>query len=197
MRSILGDSAPTPKEYSSASELSRTLFNELNYAKKLKESELPPIFTLDIVPYDPDLFRMLHKVSANDEKRIRYHRYDLWCDSSPDSFYGKLKPLHCSRRLKDSLDKDRKERGLLLGIGINLYDDLLATQHLCFSSNLHSDKEFYWCFLDPKLTTRLDKLRRIGVIDHFDIPDIPEPSSQKYKYYMQYAFDEYVEVLDV
>ena len=59
-----------PKQYKNLNELVRILQNRLERSMEICKENLPEVITLNYVPHDKDLFRLLNNITPNVEKKL-------------------------------------------------------------------------------------------------------------------------------
>lgn len=158
---------------------------ELEHVKNYCSDILPKNITLDYVPHDKELFRIVNRVNADYEKEIEKQKHPFAELYQSDEFGGvKLNPVSGELTLLQSVDdikfipQEQKEKyGVLLDAGINTYEGIQNRQDMCIKMNALHDCNM-WCSINEKNLKATEEMRKIGIIDEFDIPH-PEKLKNK------------------
>ena len=152
---------------------------ELEYVRNYCSDILPEIITLDYVPHDRELFRIVNRVNADYENKIEKQKHPFAELYQGDEFGGvKLKPVSDELTLLQSVDdvkfipQEQKEKyGVLLDAGINTYEGIQNRQDMCIKMNaLHNTN--IWCSANKKNLEQLEEIKKTGLFDEFEIPHL-------------------------
>lgn len=133
------------KYYTSLAEQIDVLKEQLRHLRKLCESDLPKVLTLDFVPHDRELYRLINKIDATEEERIQRAQHPL---------YGKTdgipigKPLKVFHDTEDEIKGDASNYGVIIDAGLNIYEGLQNRQSACIKINLLHGLDM-WCTYNP------------------------------------------------
>ena len=174
--------------------------NELLHVKKLCSEVLPDIITIDFVPHDKELFRLVNRINATretDANKIKYpnstfHSYQLseegkhvfkeFDTEEQDRRTAKMfgydydkvierYPLQSIDDIKTMSDQEKQRYAVIMDNGINSYEGLQNRQDSCIKINVLFDLNM-WCKADKQKFEQIEKLKKIGFLDAFEIPHL-------------------------
>jgi len=132
------------KEYKSRLELIEDLKGKVIHCYEICKSKLPEEITLDFIPYDKNLYRVIKKITPKKEeflKQVLYKQIERDNDKTIEVF-------KVFNEIEDINDiKNTKEYAVLVENGINLFEGLQNRQDACIRINLLYDLNI-WCKVD-------------------------------------------------
>lgn len=133
------------KHYASLAEQIDVLKEQLRHLRKLCESDLPTVLTLDFVPHDRELYRLVNKIDAAEEERIKRALHPLYeqTDGVPIG-----KPLKVFHDTEDEIEGDASNYAVTVDAGLNIYEGLQNRQAACIKINLLQGLDM-WCTYNP------------------------------------------------
>lgn len=185
------------RKYNSLEEEIEDKKTELIHVLQICKDVLPENITLDFVPHDKELFRLVHRLNdciENDVNTIKYpssvfHSYQLTeegkqsfkefntekYDRSVAKMFGYDYDEIIEKRLVFSVDdikemtSDEKSRAAVsVANGINVYEGIQNRQDFCIKINvLHNQN--VWFSIDKKHLEMLERLKEIGFYDEFEL----------------------------
>lgn len=161
-----------PHEYSSLQAIADELKAQLEKVRHLCNEALPQELTLDFVPHDPVLFRLLHGITKEKEAQILDRRFPSR-NSMLVSAGGKEYPLfNDTEDLRLIPEECMKDYAVLMSMGIRMEEDIQKLQDACIRINALHNQNVWMQIKSTELSTHL-KLRAAGIYDCFDIPTVP------------------------
>lgn len=135
------------KEYKSRLELIEDLKGKVIHCYEICKSKLPEEITLDFIPYDKNLYRVIKKITPKKEeflKQVLYKQIERDNDKTIEVF-------KVFNEIEDINDiKNTKEYAVLVENGINLFEGLQNRQDACIRINLLYDLNI-WCKVDNNI----------------------------------------------
>ncbi len=174
--------------------------------EKCKEY-LPDCFTLDYVPHDKELFRIVHRINSDMERDVykvkypksvfhsyqlseegRYYFRDLDTEAQDrrtaelfgydyDEVVGK-KILQSVDDIPEMSSKERERMAAAVLDGLNSYEGIQNRQDFCISLNLLYNQNI-WVVPSCKEFKRIEELKRIGIYDEFEIAHMDKLQDEK------------------
>ena len=161
---------------------------------------LPGIITIDFVPHDKELFRLVNRINATletDANKIKYpnstfHSYQLseegkhvfkeFDTEEQDRKNAKMfgydydkvverYPLHSIDDIKTMSDTEKQRYATIVDNGINSYEGLQNRQDFCIKTNVLFDLNM-WCEANKHTFEQIERLKEIGFFDIFEIPHL-------------------------
>lgn len=189
-----------PRIYNTLEEEIQDKKNELLHIKEVCAVVLPDIITIDFVPHDKELFRLVNRLNATletDANKIKYpnstfHSYQLSeegkhvfkefdteeQDRRNEKMFGydydkvvERNPLQSIDDIKIMSEKDKQRYAVIIENGINSYEGLQNRQDSCIKTNyLFGFNK--WCEANINMFKQIEELKRIGFLDVFEIPHL-------------------------
>lgn len=143
-----------PVEYTTLAEMASEMQAQLLHIQTLCGDKLPPEVTLDFVPYDRVLFRMVSGITKAIEDKINDMRYPKRAEAP---FAGVAYPVfNDTEDLKGISTEDRAKYAVDMQQGLNTYESLQNFQDSCVRINvLHGLK--MWCRITKESLENLQK----------------------------------------
>lgn len=186
-----------PREYGSLCEEIAEKKSELAYVRELCKNFLPEMITLDFVPHDKELFRLINRVNKEieqDANKIKYplsvfHSYQLSKEGQHvfrafdteeqdretakifgydyDEMISKISPAGTDD-IEEISEQEEKRLEVIKINGINSYEGLQNRQDSCIKMNI-SHNQNVWCHLNKKYFDMIDELKAIGFYDELEM----------------------------
>jgi hypothetical protein len=164
------DSDYKPAEYASLSEMSTELQNQLIHLRELCKEALPDVITLDFVPHDRELFRFVNGLTAEQEAEVEERKYPLRKKLTGEQKGKSFQIFHDTEEIRYIDKADIKNYATLIENGINDYEGLQNMQDSCIRTNVLFGLDM-WCTINRDVVEELEELRKIGVIDKYNVPN--------------------------
>lgn len=189
-----------PRIYNTLEEEIQDKKNELLHVREICAVVLPDIITIDFVPHDKELFRLVNRLNATletDANKIKYpnstfHSYQL-SEEGKHVFkefdteerdrrnakmfgyeYDKIierYPLQSVDDIKIMSDQEKQRYAVIMENGINSYEGLQNRQDSCIKINALLDLNM-WCEANINIIKQIEELKKIGFLDVFEIPHL-------------------------
>ena len=143
-------------------------------------SVLPDNITLNYVPHDKELFRLVHSITADKEEEIKKLKYPLYnnAPSAADDPQAIIKTVfHDTEDIRDIPEEQRDQYAVVLENGINMFEGLQERQDACIRINVLFDQNI-WCSITDKNVERLIRFTELGLLNIFSIPTLPDPDNK-------------------
>lgn len=149
------------KEYKSRLELIVDLREKVVHCFEICRNKLPEKITLDFIPYDKNLYRLIKNITPEREEFLKRVLYD----STKRNEKEKAKEFKVFNDIEDiNFIKNTNEYAVLLENGINLYEGLQNRQDACIKINVLYDLNI-WCkandnliIVEKEYETLIDKI---------------------------------------
>lgn len=165
------DSNYKPNKFSSLFDLKDRMKKQLSEVYVNGSSVLPDNITLDFVPHDKELFRLVHSITVEVEERIKKDKYPLYNTANPvanDSPQIIKNIFNNTEDIRDIQHEQRNQYAVVIENGINIFEGLQERQDACIKINVLYDQNV-WCSPDYKLLAQYEKLKDNGLYDDFGI----------------------------
>lgn len=139
------------KNYDSLDEEVIILKKQLLHLKEICVDTLPKTVTLDFVPHDRELYRMINKIDINEEERIYKHRHPNYGKDNGNASIGESLIVYPDTE-EEIIDVPEKY-AVLLQYGINYYEGLQNRQDGCIKFNVLHGKNI-WCNFNPLINPK-------------------------------------------
>ena len=160
------------REYSSFMDVFEDMKNELIHVRTTCKDCLPDVVTLDFVPYDRELFRFIHHVTADVEEDIMEKKYPFRHVKGSGGKQLQLSVFNDTEDLKSISEEDRSKYAVLFKNGICFDEGIQERQDACILVNALYNKNM-WCSVNQKEMKKVKELARLGCFDKYGI--IQEP----------------------
>ncbi len=162
-------------EYNKISDMVETMKNQIQQVFLICKDSLPNNITLNFVPHDKELFRLIYGMTAEKEEIIKHRKYPQYekLQSSVDFLSKKV-----FQEVEDikAID-DKNEYAVIIEDGINFYESLQNRQDACIKMNILYNLET-WCSFEKENYDIIQKLQKAGAIDEFGMPIMPKDAVQ-------------------
>lgn len=156
-----------PKNYKSWDEIIGIMKEQIEEVRKVCSEKLPKVITLDYVPHDKELFRLIYGINKEKEDQINNQKYTIYSDTKKEKTISR-KVFNDTEEIKTIADSDRKDYAVLFKNGINFYEGIQERQDGCIRANvLFGSNE--WCVYTDVFKA-IEKLREKGLINEYDMP---------------------------
>jgi len=162
--------------YNSLADMISDLQNQISHLKELCKEALPSVISLDFVPHDRELFRLINGLTVEKETSIDREKYPLKNSSTTNEKRKIYKIFHDIEELRDINNSDVNSFVTIVENGINDFEGLQYRQDFCIKSNVLYGQDM-WCKVNLNSIKIMDELKRIDVIDKYNIPQIESLSN--------------------
>lgn len=189
-----------PRIYNTLEEEIQDKKNELLHVREICAEVLPDVITIDFVPHDKELFRLVNRLNATleiDANKIKYpsstfHSYQLseegkhvfkeFDTEEQDRRNAKMfgykydkvierYPLQSVDDIKIMSDQEKQKYAVIMENGINSYEGLQNRQDSCIKINALFHLNM-WCEANINIFKQIEELKKIGFLDVFEIPHL-------------------------
>ncbi len=169
------DSNYKTQKFSSLTELSEIMKNQIAEVKAVCGDALPPEITLDFVPHDRELFRFVHSVTLVREEEIRRAKHPRYEENMRQKsvFDIVVKNFHDTEDMRDIPPEELNQYGVVMEAGINFYEGIQNRQDSCIKVNVLYGENM-WCSISYSEFEKMLQLRAVGFLDEFDIMHFPD-----------------------
>lgn len=154
-----------PIKYNTLKELVEDLKKQIKHLKEVCKNKLPSIITLDFVPHDRELYRLINGLVQEKEDSINRQKYPLNSDLKINKY---LKIFRDTEDIRNINNTEVKNYATLCENGINYYEGLQNRQDLCIKTNVLYNQNM-WCSLDFETLSIFNKYRELGIIDKYGV----------------------------
>lgn len=154
-----------PIKYKSINEFIEDLKKQIIHLKEVCKNTLPSVVTLDFVPHDRELFRLVNGLVQEKEASINKQKYPLKSDLKINK---QLEIFHDTEDIRDINNSEVKNYATLCENGINSYEGLQNRQDFCIRTNVLHNQNM-WCTLNIGVLSIIDKWRELGIIDKYNV----------------------------
>jgi len=120
-------------------ELLATLKEQVRHLRKTCEAALPKEITIDFVPHDKELFRVVNQITPDIEEEIKKARHPHYNQPDPDPAnnpYPAVRVLHDIEQLKEEKGSN-EQYGVILEVGLNAHEYMQNGQDWSITSNYY------------------------------------------------------------
>lgn len=161
------DSDYKPRKYDSWASEIQDKKKEIEEVLKLCKDSLPAIITLDYVPHDRVLFRVVNALPAEKEEAIKKIKHPLYDQPIPAGVETiSRKAIYDNDDIRDV--ENPNEYCTVCEAGINQYEGLQNRQDFCIMINIIHDADM-WCFPNKHNFLKIQKLKDNGFMDEFEV----------------------------
>lgn len=159
-------------KYTSYAELVSVMKTQILHVKELCKEILPTNISLDFVPHDSDLFRLVHGLTAEKEEEISNVKYPFKETSKKnDDSSIDVKIFQDTEDIRDIEESEISNYGVLTENGINNYEGLQKRQDACIRINVLQGKNM-WVTANMEAFNKFEQLKEIGFLDENNIPNM-------------------------
>lgn len=154
--------------YNSFNEIIETMKIQIMEVKEMCINNLPQEITLDFVPHDKELFRLLHGLNKEKEDDINSKKYKNVY--SGNKIKGKeYKVLNYMEDIKNIKDDEKNNYAVIMKNGINIYEGVQERQDAIIKVNLLYNTD-NWIYINKDVLEKMEKMRDAGLIDEYGMP---------------------------
>ena len=129
------DSDYEPIEYADLAAMAEDMKKQISHTLNICGAYLPLNVTLDFVPHDPILFRMVSGITKDIEDKINHLRY-YKSTPSPGEEYAELPAFTDTEDIRGISEADRAKYAVMFKMGINSNESLQNHQDSCIRVNV-------------------------------------------------------------
>lgn len=176
-----------PKKYNSMLEMIEDMQDELLHVKSLCSETIPKVITLDFIPYDGELFRSMHRITKKEENSILEKKKIV-----TSSFYNDKINLENENNTNKSVEifsdtEDFKlidenfnsDYAIMFENGLTFFEGIQNRQDSCIRLNVLHNTDI-WVTYNKKKLEEMMKLKEIGFLNEFDVPNFDLFSEETY-----------------
>lgn len=178
----------TSIKYLSINDFVEDLKKQLIHLKEVCKNTLPTVITLDFVPHDRELFRLVNGLMQDKETLINKQKYPLKSDLEISE---SLEIFRDTEDIRDISSSEVKKFATLCENGINSYEGLQNRQDFCIRTNVLHNQNM-WSTFNLKVLSRIDKCRELGIIDKYNVFNFEALSNPHIQQELDKIFDEEV-----
>lgn len=168
------------QQFDSLSELVDQMQNQIKHIREKCALSLPDEITLDFVPHDRELFRLLHHITASKEDEINKRKYPL--RGAPlgknDANTKTFAVFNDTEEFRNLTEDKKKDYGVIVEDGINSYEGLQNRQDAAIRINVLYGLNV-WCSINQKYFKQVEKLTELGCFDEFGVIQLPPLNDPK------------------
>lgn len=127
------------------------LQNQINEVKLVCKDYLPDVLTLDFVPHDKVLFRLIYKINTPEKeeqiKKIIHPLYSKEFINEKDKSIKQYKILYDTEDIRQIKEDERSDYAVIIDAGLNSYEELQSIQDFCIKINVLHNQNM-WCSLN-------------------------------------------------
>lgn len=167
------------QQFDLLSEMADQMKNQIEHIREKCALSLPDEITLDFVPHDKELFRLIHHITAKEEEQIFARKYPLHnvFSNSEDVNAKTFKVFNDIEDLRNLTEDNKKDYAVIVDNGINPYEGLQNRQDAVIRMNVLYGLNV-WCSINQEYFEKMEKLTKLGCFDEFGIiqpPPIDNP----------------------
>lgn len=159
--------------YNSIEEMINVMKNQILEVRKVCYKDIPSILTLDFVPHDKELFRLIHGLNKSEEEKIKQKKYNKTLIKGNNT----KKIFDDTEDIKNINSNEIINYAVLMKDGINLYEGIQERQDSCINLNVLFNRDL-WVRFNEKNRKIIEQLIENGLIDEYGIP-IPKEKINK------------------
>lgn len=162
------------KHYSSISEIADDMIIQLQHIRSVCADSLPIEITLDFVSYDRELFRALHRITADEEDAIYQRKYHSRNTVNTNSTEGnkEYRTFQDTEDLRDIPDECKSKYAVVMDNGLCFIEGVQTRQDACIRINVLYGQNI-WCSVEQKELETIQELTRLGCFDEYGVPQPP------------------------
>ena len=160
--------------YNNIEEMINVMINQILEVRKVCQKSIPSILTLDFVPHDKELFRLVHGLNKSEEEKIKQKKYTK--TSIKENKTKKI--FDDTEDIKNINSKEIKDYAVSMNDGINLYEGIQERQDACVQLNVLFNGNV-WVRFNEKNRTIIKQLMESGLIDEYGMPISKEKINKK------------------
>ncbi|MBR4434507.1 MAG: hypothetical protein IKS90_00175 [Clostridia bacterium] len=158
-----------PKEYTSIYEIADEMKAQIIKVRKVCAESLPDCITLDFVPHDRELFRLVNGVNSNAEEIINKTKYPLRNTPITISAGFSKRIFHDTEDIRKIPESEKSDYAVVFENGINQYEGIQNRQDSCILVNVLYGQNI-WCSVNSENFAVVEKWTKLGMIDTYGRP---------------------------
>ena len=161
-------------KYDSIEEIIETMKKQIFEVRKKCEDIIAKEVTLDFVPHDKELFRIVNGINREKEDKIYRKKYFISDSLNENNITRKI--FYDTEELKENREKDKY--AVIMKDGINIYEGIQERQDACIKVNVLNNTNI-WVQFNSKSKKKIEKLIKTGLVNKYGIPLSYEEMSQE------------------
>ena len=163
------------KKFGTLVELSERMKKQIFEVRRTCSTQLPQVLTLDFVPHDRVLFRMVYSLTPEKEEEICKRKYPHYHQETYPEMKGDgvFQVLEDTEDLYDVPQEEIEQFGVVMKDGINEYEGLQNRQDSCILINVLWGGDM-WVRMNEGVNSTFLVLKKCGFLDEFDVLQLPE-----------------------
>lgn len=164
-------------KYDSIEEIIETMKKQIFEVRKKCEDIIAKEVTLDFVPHDKELFRIVNGINREKEDKICRKKYFISDSLNENNITRKI--FYDTEELKENREKDKY--AVIMKDGINIYEGIQERQDACIKVNVLNNTNI-WAQFNSKSKKKIEKLIKTGLVNKYGIPlSYGEMSQEQWK----------------
>ena len=161
-------------KYDSIEEIIESMKKQIFEVRKKCEYIIAKEVTLDFVPHDKELFRIVNGINREKEDKICRKKYFISDSLNENNITRKI--FYDTEELKENREKDKY--AVIMKDGINIYEGIQERQDACIKINVLNNTNI-WVQFNSKSKKKIEKLIKTGLVNKYGIPLSFEEMSQE------------------
>lgn len=161
-------------KYDSIEEIIESMKKQIFEVRKKCEDIIAKEVTLDFVPHDKELFRIVNGISREKEDKICRKKYFISDSLNENNITRNI--FYDTEELKGNREKDKY--AVIMKDGINIYEGIQERQDACIKVNVLNNTNI-WVQFNSKSKKKIEKLIKTGLVNKYGIPLSYEEMSQE------------------
>ena len=161
-------------KYDSIEEIIESMKIQIFEVRKKCEDIIAKEVTLDFVPHDKELFRIVNGINREKEDKICRKKYFISDSLNENNITRKI--FYDTEELKENREKDKY--AVIMKDGINIYEGIQERQDACIKVNVLNNTNI-WVQFNSKSKKKIEKLIKTGLVNKYGIPLSFEEMSQE------------------
>lgn len=161
-------------KYDSIEEIIESMKKQIFEVRKKCEDIIAKEVTLDFVPHDKELFRIVNGINREKEDKICRKKYFISDSLNENNITRKI--FYDTEELKENREKDKY--AVIMKDGINIYEGIQERQDACIKVNVLNNTNI-WVQFNSKSKKKIEKLIKTGLVNKYGIPLSFEKMSQE------------------
>lgn len=161
-------------KYDSIEEIIESMKKQIFEVRKKCEDIIAKEVTLDFVPHDKELFRIVNGINREKEDKICRKKYFISDSLNENNITRKI--FYDTEELKENREKDKY--AVIMKDGINIYEGIQERQDACIKVNVLNNTNI-WVQFNSKSKKKMEKLIKTGLVNKYGIPLSFEEMSQE------------------
>lgn len=152
-------------KYDSIEEIIESMKKQIFEVRKKCEDIIAKEVTLDFVPHDKELFRIVNGINREKEDKIYRKKYFISDSLNENNITRKI--FYDTEELKENREKDKY--AVIMKDGINIYEGIQERQDACIKVNVLNNTNI-WVQFNSKSKKKIEKLIKTGLVNKYGIP---------------------------